>query len=305
MPVLTTPELTTAEVTGSGIFDVLMKAVKAHLDQEFHQSRIKGPEFATVYLGSMELAMQTGLTFLLQKEKNALEADLIAKQIELANVQVQKAQAELVIIQAQQLKVPAEIAELQARTALLGQQKDNLAAEELNIPKQGALLDAQVTTAQKQIQIADAEILIKEQQVLNAQAEVAMSEAKLLNIPKEGKVLDAQECKLKAEFDLIVKQTTKTDGEIALLAQKTATERAQTQAIGVDDNSVVGKQKLLYGAQTDGFKRDAEQKTAKLLVDTWSVRRTTDEATAANATNMLHDSAVGRAVTKMLDGVGA
>jgi hypothetical protein len=70
-------------------------------------------------------------------------------------------------------------------------------------------------------------------------------------------------------------------------------------------DSVVGRQKALYQAQTDGFTRDAEQKAAKLLVDTWSVRRTTDEGTVADGTNMLNDATVGRAITKLLDGVGA
>ena len=68
---------------------------------------------------------------------------------------------------------------------------------------------------------------------------------------------------------------------------------------------MVGKQKLLYGAQTQGFSRDAEQKAAKLMVDTWSVRRTTDEAEEANGVNKLDNTYVGRAVQKLLTGVGA
>ena len=68
---------------------------------------------------------------------------------------------------------------------------------------------------------------------------------------------------------------------------------------------MIGKQKALYGAQTDGVKRDAEQKAAKLLADTWSVRRTTDEATVADATNKLNDATVGRAIEKLLSGIGA
>jgi hypothetical protein len=83
------------------------------------------------------------------------------------------------------------------------------------------------------------------------------------------------------------------------------TEQAQVTALGVDENSVIGKQKALYTAQTNGFARDAEQKAAKLMSDTWAVRRTTDEATVADATNVLHDVAIGRAINKMLAGVGA
>jgi hypothetical protein len=97
----------------------------------------------------------------------------------------------------------------------------------------------------------------------------------------------------------------KTAQETQLLLWKTNTEKAQTVALGVDDNSVVGKQKLLYAAQTSGFQRDAEQKAAKVMVDSWNVRRTTDEGTTANGTNNLDDASVGRAVDRLLSGVGA
>lgn len=214
MTAINTSDLTSATLDGQGIFDVLMKANKAHLESEFSKGRIKGAEYAQVYLGSLTQVMQTALAFLLAKQKTDLEAQLLTKQIALA-----------------------------------------------------------------------------EQQRLNAVT--------------ENTVLVAQECKLRAEYDLTMASILKADAETALLAQKGATERAQVTALGVDDNSVLGKQKLLYQAQTDGFKRDAEQKAAKLLVDTWNVRRTTDEGTVADGTNMLNDVAVGRAVTKLLTGVGA
>jgi hypothetical protein len=111
---------------------------------------------------------------------------------------------------------------------------------------------------------------------------------------------------LRAEFDVLMETKLKTAQETLLLAQKVATEKAQITAMGVDDNSVVGRQKLLYSAQSDGFKRDAEQKAAKVMVDTWNVRRTTDpDSAAADSTNKLGDIFVGQAVSKLLNGVGA
>ena len=274
---ITLNDLTLATLDGTGVFDVLMRANKAHLEAEYSKNRIKGAEYATVYLGSLEAVLNSALQFLLQKDKIALEAQLIEQQILLAQVEVIKANAqvlqtqaqtelvkqqtanalaELAILQANALKIPAEIAHLQAQTAMVGQQKANLVLEADNIPKQGA-------------------------------------------------VLVGQKCKLDAEFDLLKTTNLKTAEEQALLAWKTTTEKAQTTALGVDDNSVIGKQKALYGAQTEGFTRDAEQKAAKLMVDSWNVRRTTDEGTVADSTNMLNDAAVGRAVNKLLSGVGA
>jgi predicted ArsR family transcriptional regulator len=99
-------------------------------------------------------------------------------------------------------------------------------------------------------------------------------------------------------------QTRKTAQETQLMLQKVATEKAQTVGANVDADSVVGRQKTLYKAQSDGFVRNAEQQAAKILVDTWNVRRTTDEGTTANTLNALDDNAVGKAVAMLLAGVG-
>lgn len=214
MTAITIEQLSTANLDGAGVFDVLMRAMKQHLEGEFSKNRIKGPEYATVYLGSLESVMRTSLEFVMQNQKASLEAQLLEKQI-------------------------------------------------LLVTQQG------------------------------------------LNAVTENSVLVATECKLRAEYDLLILQKTRTTAETALLTQKIATEKAQTTALGVDEDSILGRQKALYLAQTTGFTRDAEQKVAKLMADTWNVRRTTDEGTVADGTNMLSDAVVGRAITKMLAGVGA
>ena len=204
-----------------GVFDYLMESMKDHLDIEYDKGRIKGSEYAQVYLGSLQSVLQTAVTFLLTTDKADQEAKLIAAQILLAE-----------------------------------QQKAN------------AIVEGQ-------------------------------------NLVFQGEVLVAQKCKLQAEFDNLAVQKLRTEAENALLAQKIVTERAQTQAVGVDADSVLGKQKLLYEAQTAGYTRDSEQKAAQIMVDTWKIRRTTNETTEANATNRLSDDVVGRAVNKLLAGVGA
>lgn len=193
VPPIPVADLTQEKLDGTGIFDALMRATKVHLDEEYAKNRLRGPEYATVYLGALEAVMRLSLDFLVQRQKVTLE----------------------------------------------------------------------------------------------------------------NEVLVAQKCKLDAEYDLTLSTNLKVQAETGLLAQKTTTEKAQTTALGVDADSVVGKQKALYQAQTDGFARDAEQKAAKLMVDSWNVRRTTDEGTVADGTNMLADVVVGRAVNKMLTGVGA
>jgi hypothetical protein len=305
-------DLTTGALNGTGAFDILMRTTKAHLEAEYDKGRIKGPEYATVYLGALDNVMANALQFLLQGRQMSLQSDLLAQQIILAQVEVQKAAIQLQLLDIEKQKVNAEVAEITARTALLGQQKINLAAELPKIIAEVAEMGSRAQlTAQQVINMAAelpkiiAEVAEMESRATLTAQQVTNLNAESLNIPKQGELLDAQVCKLQAEFDLTVNTNTKTTGEIALLSQRTATERAQTQALGVDDDSVIGKQKSLYGAQTSGFTRDAEQKVAKTLIDTWSARRMSDEGTVADGVNMLQDSTIGRAVNKLLAGINA
>lgn len=241
MSEITLSQLTEIKLDGTGVFDSLMRAAKDHLEQEFKQNRIKGPEYSQVYLGQLQAILGTSVDFLFQKQRVGLEADLLAKQIELAGIQVQQATKQLDLLDKQILQVTAQ-------TALVEQQR--------------------------------------------------------LNAVTENTVLVAQECKLRAEYDLTLQNTLQSAAQTALINQKVATEKAQVLSLGVDDNSVIGKQKMLYQAQTDGFKRDAEQKAAKLYIDVWSARRMTDEGTQANETNGLDEVTMGAVLAALRQGVG-
>ena len=291
-------EYTEAKVDGKGVFDVLMKATASQLESEFNKNRIRGPEYATVYLGAIESVQRTALEFLVQSNKLALEAQTMEVRLKIAETELAQAAVALEIAKLQLQKVPAEIALLEAQAIQVGQQTKNLQAEELNIPKQGLRIDAETALSKQQATNLTAT-------KLQIEAQTALVTQQKLNAVTEETVLKSQKCKLDAEYDVLVGTKLKVVVETSLLNQKVATERAQTVAAGIDPGSVVGKQITLYTAQADGFARDAEQKAAKLMTDTWNVRRTTDEGTDANTVNKLDDAAIGRAVTKMLTGVGA
>lgn len=189
---VTLAKLTTGTTAGAGVFDVLMRSVKAQLDAEYQANRIKGSEYATVYLGSLQAVLQTSLQMVLAQEKTNLE-----------------------------------------------------------------------------IQVLEKEVLLREQQVI-----------------------------------LQTQQVVRTNKEIEVLEQKRLTELAQVESTGVDADSIIGRQKALYLAQSDGFKRDAEHKAAQLLLGTWNIRRTTDVDTYADGDNKLHDVFLGASVEKLLNGIG-
>jgi hypothetical protein len=232
---ITLASLTEARVDGSGVFDTLMRAMAGHLEREFDDNRLRGADYANVYLNALTPVLQNAVGFLLQKDEAAYKAQLVEAQIRLTEVQIRLAEAEL----------EREI----LTKALLAAQVDKITQEILN--------------------------------------------------------LKAEECVLKAQYDIALSTNLQTIAQTTLVNQKVATEKAQTSGIGIEVGSVIGKQIALYTAQSDGFTRDAEQKAAKLMIDSWNVRRTTDVGTVADATNQLQDSNVGRAVSALLEGVGA
>jgi len=85
MPTITNATLTQGSsltvtnnvVTGTGAFDDLMEAVNIHLEAQFNLGRITGSDYATVYLGAMQSALQQSVAFTLGLEKTNAEVTLI------------------------------------------------------------------------------------------------------------------------------------------------------------------------------------------------------------------------------------
>lgn len=278
-------DLTSGHKGGEGVYDVLMKAFETHIHEEYQRSRIKGPEYSQVYLGGLTAVMDQAVRFLLEKDQAALQAKMVEAQI---------------------LKIEKEV-ELAEKELLIKDRELDLMDKQIDLAEQDLLLkakDLELKEAQIELAVAGLPKLVAETAMIEQQTTNLVAQAE--NIPKEGEVLDAQVCKLRAEFDLLAENKLKALAETGLLNQKKITEAAQTSGIGVDPQSVLGKQMLLYQGQADGFKRDAEQKAARLLLDSWNARRMTDESgTQANEQNLLYDPSIGQAVSKLLAGINA
>jgi hypothetical protein len=288
---ITLKDLTEAKVSGDGVFDTLMRGMVGHLELEFNKNRLRGADYAQVYLSSLTPVLQNAVVFLLQKDEAANKANLVQAQIDLTKLQGELIQLEIAreeltrgLIEAQIRRIDREIQTMDLTDQMITAQTLQQKAETLNTSQQ---------------------LLNLKSQDLLTNAQVEQQKATTINTTQELLNLKAQECLLKAQYDLAMLTKLQTTAQTSLIQQKMATEKAQTVETGVDDNSVIGRQKILYKAQSDGFQRDAEQKAAKLLTDTWNVRRTTDEGTVADSTNMLNDATIGRAILKMLTGVQA
>lgn len=121
--------LTTAGVDGNGVFDILMRSVRAQLDIEYKANRIKGSEYATVFLGALEAVMNTALTFTLTKHKTAQDILLQEQQIEASKAQVALLEQQRLNAVAEGLNLAAQKTQIDAQAALLVQQRTNLIDE--------------------------------------------------------------------------------------------------------------------------------------------------------------------------------
>ena len=104
----------------------------------------------------------------------------------------------------------------------------------------------------------------------------------------------AQIRKINKDIELVTEQ-------IELLGYQGISEQAKY--LDVVDGQVIagtiGKQKDVYTAQTKGFKDSALQSLAKTMIDTWSVRRSTDEGTQTTPESKLYDANIGNAIEAM------
>ena len=104
-----------------------------------------------------------------------------------------------------------------------------------------------------------------------------------------------------AQIRKINKDIELTEEQIKLLGYQGISEQAKYLDVinGKLVEGTIGKQKDVYTAQTKGFKDSALQSMAKTMIDTWSVRRSTDEGTKTTPESKLYDANIGNAIEAM------
>lgn len=148
-PLVTTAAVDIADLTqktlgGTGVLDVMLQTMRVHLGDQFEKERIRGPEYATVYLGAYQATLEAAMNFLLSKQKQGLELKLLEAQISLTGTQEDQIKDEMT-------QTPYKIQLLQQQVAL---------AE-----KQVELADKQIAQADKQLDLLTAQIAVQEKQL--------------------------------------------------------------------------------------------------------------------------------------------
>ena len=137
---------------------------------------------------------------------------------------------------------------------------------------------------------------------LTQDAQLAMAKEKLAY---ELQLLDAQ-------VNLANKELAIKDKDLALKEKQVALAEAQLKAAeaqykdtvdGKAVGGVLGKQMKVYDAQAKGFKDNALQAATKIMVDTWNIRRQTEESLQTTADSKLYDGNIGNAIAEMFSSV--
>lgn len=328
-------ELTEGTLEGKGVFDVFMRTVKCHIKAEFEANRIRGTDYANVYLQAMQHAMDMASSYTLSKAKMALELQLLEAQIAKVATDTVVATKQGGLIDAQSTremanvrrinfevanKLPEEIEQIRANIAherantdLTKVNKDIATYELMNhLPKKTSLLESDLTLRAKEILLKEKQIPLLEKDILLKQNQIDLGikelnlKTKQLDIAEAEVGIKEKELEIRG-YELQYKlpaDVALSDSQKGLYTQKTLTEKAQTDGNTAKLGSVIYYQNDLLKEQAKTYERDALQKTAKLMIDTWSVRHNADTAQSANADNELQDTNIGAVVRKLGTDIG-
>lgn len=259
-------DFTTEQIDGTGVFDVFMRATKAHIAQEYNSGRIKGPEYASVYLSALNATADRALEFLMRRDEQWLKNQALLLEIEKVKAEIARINADIILTGAQRDKVLVEIELLEAELAREELNKDLIRAQIDKIRAEIVLISAQLDQTSSRIALDKANTNLITQQIANAKV--------------EADVMRQNICKTQKEIDVMEQQIQKLLVEMALLSARTATENAQA-TVPPQEDSVLHVQNQLVKEQIQGFKDNHAAKLAKIRADMWSVYATNADSPPA------------------------
>ncbi|WP_312926639.1 hypothetical protein [Pseudescherichia sp.] len=274
---LTNAALTDKTVGGAGLFDELMTAFSAHLTTQLEKGRISGSDYATVYLGGVQASMANAIQYLTARDQAYAQVLATAAQIEATQAQTALAAQDLILKQTEQ---SIQLVQLDIQKEQLEISKVDLQLKQAQLP----LVVAQVDQANAQIALTKAQttdVTTKtplEAALLTSQK--AQVDAQTSKVSHDVTLVDAQVQVANSQVSSANSQIALNTQQAALMKEKIETERGQTldtRTDGTAISGIVASQKALQTGQTNAFLRDAEQKAAKILMDTWVTRKTVDD----------------------------
>lgn len=277
---LTDADLTTGTLNGTGTFDALMRAFKAHLQDEYEKNRITGAEYTKSYIALTQAAMANATQYLLGRDQafwgaqNAqIQAINALVQLEIAKAQYAVVRYEALNAEAMYARTKMEISNLSAefcikqynlnslmpaQLAQLTQQTANLVSEKAitdynlsdMLPAQKARLVQETTNlaTENDIQTFNLDNMLPMQlTMLTAQKDHQLKETEIADYNLDS-ILPAQLAKLTSDKLAVDKQIESADytldnilpEQFALTKEQVETQRSQTLDTRRDAAPVVG-----------------------------------------------------------------
>jgi chromosome segregation ATPase len=189
-------DLTTGTLTGTGLFDELMRTVKEHLNEEFNSQRVRGTDYSKVYLGSMEATLSNAVQYLIGIGLIDAELEKVHAETQLVLAQTQR---ERELLPLQKLQIQAEIDRTKAQTA--------------QIQEEVKLIPLQLEKLREEIKLTQAQL-----EVLTAQRDKTRAEVALVNAKTSDTLNNAN--MTAAQIALLHKQAAAFDTEMRIKKQK-------------------------------------------------------------------------------------
>ena len=294
----------------------LLEAQEANILDEINLRAIqKDIALVDLTIKSAELAQVQAQTGLIAKQIDSVSKDLLIKDSQLLQMEADliKTENESQVVLNQAAKLVSDKLLVDANILTEAKQRDNLV-------KDLELKDSQLLQMAQDLikSVSENELILS--QKLKIEADVLLTNAskdtevvRKENLEKDLELKASQLLQMAADLiksqtenTVLQEQKLKTASEVALLDQKIATEKAQIvdTVNGLPVTGVIGKQKQLYTAQTDGFARDAEQKATKILLDAnttvFSINENPDYLTSS-----LTGLQLNPVLNKLKQGIGA
>lgn len=256
--------LTDVSLTGSGVLDKFLQLQRLVLDREFNDGRIHGKEYADSFIATYSINMELAIKFLLEKEKQFYEIELIEANIDNSKKDLELKEYELTNIKPQELAL---------KTAQVDAMLKDIALKEYELTY---IKPQELAIKASQLAIAEQELLIKAKQLELAEYEL------LHKLPAEVEGIEANN---------------------ELVNQKTITEKAQTDATAYGPESVIDWNVKTLEAQIAGIEQDSKQKIMRMLISTWETRLNNDGVDNPSAAG-LGDTDIKQAVDAAKASVG-
>jgi hypothetical protein len=252
--------LTDGAVAGDGVFDKLMSAVNAHIENQYSKGIIGKSEVANVYIAAIQAVLPQSIQFLVTGQEAYWRAKLLQLQAQNTLLERTRLEAEL-----QTLRLNAFTAQAQAYAAQVG-----------------------ALTAQTQYANGKLSLVATLQAVNNGEMQEALTEQNYLaaTLQTSNTLPGGGTPGGHASRDLEIKdeQLVTIGKQQALLDAQTNVQRAQTYDTNTDTTpvaGVIGTQKSLYEQQIESYQQDAKSKGVKMVADLWTSAKALDDSVAS------------------------